>query len=182
MVNFTEQSDSIKKINVPLEPLKSGIETGFNKYRFEHNPLPEINFSEINTSTKFLGRELSIPLMVYSISGNSEKADRGLAELAGDYKLGFVVKDQKCCIEDKNSQQPYKIRKLAPNMLLFANLGAVYLNYGFGLDECRRAVEMIDADALMLYLNPIHEAFKPDGRKNFSLTKCILPGRRSGYC
>ena len=100
-------------------------------------------------------------------SSQTIKINRGLSELAGDYRLGFVVSNQKTDVKNKKTPKS-NIRKIAPHILLFANLSAVDLNYGIGLDECKQAVEMIDADALMLYLNPIHEAFHPEGRRNFS--------------
>ena len=52
--------------------------------------------------------------------------------------------------------------------MLFANLGAVQLNYGYGIDECRRAVDMLSADALILHLNPLQEAVQVGGDTNFS--------------
>ena len=161
---------TIKIEDVLLRNFKSNLTNGFEKYRFEHKALPEINFSEIDTSVKFLGRELRIPLIVYPMVGNSEKAEkinRGLSELANDYRLGFVVGDQQIDIENHHSRFK-KIRNVAPKMLLLANLPAIQLNYGFGLDECREAVETIDADGLMLFLNPLHELFQPDGKRNFS--------------
>ena len=59
------------------------------------------------------------------------------------------------------------MRDAAPTVPLLANLGAVQLNYGFGVDECRRAVEMVSADALVLHLNPLQEAIQPEGQCNF---------------
>jgi isopentenyl-diphosphate delta-isomerase len=52
-------------------------------------------------------------------------------------------------------------------VLLFANLGAVQLNYDYTLDHCRRAVDMIEADALLLHLNPLQEAVQPEGDTRF---------------
>lgn len=162
---------TIKIEDALLRNFKSNLRSGFEKYRFEHKALPEINFSDIDTSVKFLGRELSIPLIIYPIVGNSEKSEkinRGLSELANDYRLGFVVGDQRADIENRHHSRFRKIRSIAPKMLLLANLPAIQLNYGFSLDECREAVESIDADGLMLFLNPLHEVFQPDGKHDFS--------------
>ena len=59
------------------------------------------------------------------------------------------------------------MREVAPDILLMANLGAVQFNYGYTVDECRRAVEMIEADALILHLNPLQEAVQPEGDGNW---------------
>ncbi len=68
----------------------------------------------------------------------------------------------------RNLPDTYQVRKSAPNILLLANLGAVQLNYGYGLDQCRKAVDIIDADGLILHLNPLQEALQPEGETNFS--------------
>ncbi|MBC8496234.1 MAG: type 2 isopentenyl-diphosphate Delta-isomerase, partial [Chloroflexi bacterium] len=62
----------------------------------------------------------------------------------------------------------FKIRDVAPDILLLANLGAIQLNYGYGVEHCQRAVEMVDADALILHLNPLQEAVQPEGDTNFA--------------
>ena len=84
------------------------------------------------------------------------------------------VGSQRAGLEDPDQAKTYQVRKFAPDILLFANLGAVQLNYGYGINECRRAVEMIDADALCLHLNPLQEAVQSGGDTNFKgLTKKI---------
>jgi isopentenyl-diphosphate delta-isomerase len=74
----------------------------------------------------------------------------------------------RAAIEDPNLASSFDIRKTAPDILLFANLGAVQLNYGYDIDECRKAVEMIGADALILHFNPLQEALQPEGDTNFA--------------
>jgi hypothetical protein len=71
-------------------------------------------------------------------------------------------------MENEALARTYRVREWAPDVLLFANLGAVQLNYGYGVEECRRAVEMIGADALMLHLNAIQEAVQGRGNTNWS--------------
>ncbi|GHT93062.1 isopentenyl-diphosphate delta-isomerase [Alphaproteobacteria bacterium] len=147
------------------------LDPGFRNYRFEHNALPELDFSEIDTSINVLGRKMTIPMMISPITGGSEKSkkiNKALSELANDFKIGFAVGSQRCALTDSSLEITYKIRKYAPDILVFANFGAVQLNYGFSIDECRRAIEMIDADAMVFHLNPLHEVFQMGGNTNFS--------------
>ena len=65
-------------------------------------------------------------------------------------------------------EKTYMVRDVAPDILLFSNLGAIQLNYGFGIEECIKSIEMIDADCLMLHLNPMQEAFQVKGNHDFS--------------
>lgn len=149
----------------------SAIDPGFDKYRFEHNALPEIDFESVDTSTQFLGRKLAFPLIVSSITGGGAKSAKinvGLAETANDFNIGFAIGSQRAALEDSILENSFNIRNYAPNVLLFANLGAVQLNYGCSVDSCRKAVDMIDADAIMLHLNPLHEVFQVGGDVNFS--------------
>jgi isopentenyl-diphosphate delta-isomerase len=68
------------------------------------------------------------------------------------------------------------VRHLAPDILLFANLGAVQLNYGCGVEECQKLVDLLEADALILHLNPLQEWVQSGGDKNFRglLDKIVL--------
>jgi isopentenyl-diphosphate delta-isomerase len=91
-----------------------------------------------------------------------------LALAAAEVGLAMGVGSQRAAIENPGLAESFQVRRYAPEILLFANLGAVQLNAGYGLDECRRAVEMIGADALILHLNPLQEALQPEGQADFS--------------
>ena len=150
---------------------QSTANAGFDKYRFEHNALPELNYAEIDTSVKFLGRKIDMPLMISSMTGGGEKSakiNRGLAEIANDYNICFAVGSQRIALGDKAFENVFQVKKYVPNITLLANLGAVQLNYGFSVDDYKRAVNMIEADALILHLNPLHEIFQIGGNTNFS--------------
>ncbi|MDR1982575.1 MAG: type 2 isopentenyl-diphosphate Delta-isomerase [Holosporaceae bacterium] len=149
---------------------RSVVDSGFGHYRFEHNALPELDFSEIDTSINFLGHKLHLPLIISSITGYDmcERVNRNLAGIANDFGLGMAVGSQRIALDDRTFEDSFKIRRYAPNILLFANLGAIQLNYGYSVDKCKQAVEMIDADALILHLNPMQEVFQIDGNSNFS--------------
>jgi isopentenyl-diphosphate delta-isomerase len=78
------------------------------------------------------------------------------------------VGSQRRALEDPDALASFRVRDAAPTVPLLANLGAVQLNYGYGVAECLRAVEMIGADALVLHLNPLQEALQPEGQTDFA--------------
>jgi isopentenyl-diphosphate delta-isomerase len=147
------------------------LTTGLERYRFIHQALPEINRGDINLSKALLGRELKTPLIISSMTGGTEAAEQinmNLACAAQAHGVGMGVGSQRAAIENPQWAYTYQVRRVAPDILLLANLGAVQLNHGYGLDECRRAVEMIEADGLILHLNPLQEALQDGGDVNFA--------------
>jgi isopentenyl-diphosphate delta-isomerase len=153
------------------EDVQSGLTTGLEKISFSHSALPELNLHQIDLSTNFLEKRLNLPIMISSMTGGSESAtdvNLALAEAAQDMGVAMGLGSQRAAIEDRALESSFQVRQFAPDILLFANLGAVQLNYGYGIDECRRAVEMIEGDALILHLNPLQEALQPEGDVDFS--------------
>ncbi len=147
-----------------------GVHTGFGAYRLPHTALPELDLAEVDTRTHFLGKAISAPLLISSMTGGASVAERinlALAEAAEHLGLPMGVGSQRAAVVDARLAPTYQVRRVAPRIPLLANLGAVQLNYGFGVDQCRRAVEMIEADALILHLNPLQEAVQPEGNTNF---------------
>ncbi len=148
-----------------------GITTGFAAYRLPHTALPDLNLSDIDMRTSFLGKPLRAPLLISSMTGGAAETERinlALAEAAEHMGLAMGVGSQRAAVADARLASTYQVRRVAPTMPLLANLGAVQLNYGFTVEHCRRAVEMIEADALVLHLNPLQEALQPEGDANFS--------------
>ncbi|MGQ9552798.1 MAG: type 2 isopentenyl-diphosphate Delta-isomerase [Anaerolineae bacterium] len=147
-----------------------GISTGFEQVRLLHQALPEMSLSDVDTGTTLAGHALRSPFLVSAMTGGTPEAsaiNRNLAIAAQELGIAMVVGSQRPAIEDPDLIPTYQVRAFAPDVLLFANLGAVQLNAGFGLDECRRAVEMIEADGLVLHLNPLQECLQPEGDRNF---------------
>jgi isopentenyl-diphosphate delta-isomerase len=147
------------------------LTTGLERYRFVHQALPELNRDDIDLSTTLLGKELSAPLIISSMTGGTEDAEtinQNLAMAAQIHGLGMGVGSQRAALEEPDLSHTYQVRDVAPNILLLANLGAVQLNYGYSVEHCQRAVEMIEADGLILHLNPLQEALQPEGNTDFS--------------
>ena len=144
--------------------------TGLERYRFTHCCLPELDWNEVDISTSFLGKQLGAPLLISSMTGGTEFAgiiNQRLAKVAQKYKLAMGVGSQRVAVENPEVGGTFAVRSLAPDILLFANLGAVQLNYQYGLDQCLRAIDLLQADALILHLNPLQESVQTKGDKNF---------------
>ena len=147
-----------------------GVTTGLEHYRLVHCALPEMALDDVDTSLSLWGRRLGAPLVISAMTGGTDMAwhiNLNLAAAAQARGVAMGVGSQRTAIEHPEWVRTYQVRQVAPDILLLANLGAVQLNYGYGLDECRRAVEMIQADALVLHLNALQECFQPHGNTDF---------------
>lgn len=147
------------------------LTTGLEKYRFVHQALPELNLPEVDTSLTLYDKKVNAPILVSSMTGGTDKAQQinlNLAAAAEECGLAMGVGSQRASIEQGDTSATFRVRSVAPSILLFANIGAVQLNYGYGVDECQRAVDMIEADALILHLNPMQEIFQVNGDLNWS--------------
>lgn len=144
--------------------------TGLERYRFCHWALPDLNYDEIDLTTVFLGKTLGSPLLISSMTGGTEQArqiNRNLAMLAQQHGWAMGVGSQRVAVENPALMATFDVRAIAPDILLLANLGAVQLNYRYGLAECQRLVEDLGADALILHLNPLQECIQPSGDTDF---------------
>lgn len=144
--------------------------SGFADYRFRHRALPEIDFADIDTSCEFLGKPVSVPLLISSMTGGTEEAlriNRNLAEAAQRQGWAMGVGSVRAAVERPAVAHTFRVRDAAPTIPVIANIGAVQLNYGYGTDECKRAVEVAEADGLVLHLNSMQELFQPEGNTNF---------------
>jgi isopentenyl-diphosphate delta-isomerase len=159
------------RLNLEGEVQFRRVTTGLEGYRFQHQALPEIDLASIELGTGFLGKPLRFPFLISSMTGGTDEARRinlNLARAAQACGLGMGVGSQRAAIEDGELAESFRVRHVAPDILLMANLGAVQLNYGYTVDHCRRAVDMIQADALILHLNPLQEALQPEGDGDFA--------------
>lgn len=153
------------------QDVSSGLTTGLEFFQFDHQALPEIDLSTIGLQTTFLGKQLTFPFLISSMTGGSPTGgliNRNLAAAAQAAGVAMGVGSQRAMLEDENWRSTYAVRSVAPDILLFANLGAVQLNYGYTIEDCQRAVDSIQADALILHLNPLQEALQPGGTSNYS--------------
>jgi len=158
------------KINLEKD-VRSALTTGLEKILFTHEALPELDLERIDTSLSLFGKPLAAPILISSMTGGTSEAEiinLRLAEAAQEIGIAMGVGSQRAALEHPEQAKTFQVRRVAPDILLFANLGAVQLNYGYGVDECRKAVDMIGANALILHFNPLQEAVQDAGDTNFA--------------
>ncbi|PKL68696.1 MAG: type 2 isopentenyl-diphosphate Delta-isomerase [Methanobacteriales archaeon HGW-Methanobacteriales-1] len=135
--------------------------TGFNDIEFIHRALPELNKEKIDLSTEILGKELNSPIIISAMTGGHPSAlplNRELAKAVDKLGIGMGLGSQRAAIENPELINTYDVaRKEAPSSLLVGNIGAPQIEYA------HQAVEMIDADALAVHLNPLQESIQPEG-------------------
>ncbi len=153
------------------EDVRSGLTSGLEHYHFIHNALPELNLDEIDLGLDLFGKHLRAPILISSMTGGTSEAaliNQVLATAAQEKGIAMGLGSQRAALEYPDQAQTYQVRKFAPDILLFANLGAVQLNYAYTVEHCQRAVEMVEADGLILHLNPLQEALQPEGDTQFA--------------
>jgi isopentenyl-diphosphate delta-isomerase len=160
-----------RHLDICLEDdVASHLDAGFSKVRLRHEALPECALEDVDTSIELLGHRLSAPLLISSMTGGTERArsiNYHLAIAAERAGVALGLGSQRAALEDPSLLATYRVRDVAPRVVLFANLGAVQFNYGVTVDDARRVVESIAADGLYLHLNPLQEALQPRGDTNF---------------
>ena len=146
----------------------SGVSAGFERVRLEHCALPECSLADVQIATSCLGRHVSAPLFIGSMTGGTAHADAingALAETAEAAGIALAVGSQRASLESGRSQA--ELRRRAPSVPLIGNLGGVQLAMEGGVDLARRAVDDLDADAIFIHLNPLQEAAQPEGETNW---------------
>lgn len=144
----------------------------FDRIRLTHRALPELNLRDIDPSCRFLGKKLRFPLLISSMTGGDHEVVRrvnsNLALAAEHCQVAMGVGSQRVMFSQDKAVESFNLRPIAPNSVLLANIGAVQLNYGVGLEHLKAAIDVLEADGLILHLNPLQEAVQPEGDTNFS--------------
>ncbi|NOY14835.1 MAG: type 2 isopentenyl-diphosphate Delta-isomerase [bacterium] len=144
----------------------------WDQVQLPYTALPEVDWRNLDTSVNFLNKKLSMPLiissMILSTQPEINKLNHLLVQLAEEKEIAFGIGSQRIMIERGLDKQVKQLRRLAPKACLLANFGAVQLNYGWGIDQAKRCVNALRADALILHLNPLQELIQPEGDTNFT--------------
>jgi isopentenyl-diphosphate Delta-isomerase len=154
------------RINVEEDVEGKGIDSGFDQVRLLHCALPEIDLDQVETDSELFGRRLGAPLLISCMTGGTPDAgtiNARLAEVAQAFRLPMGLGSGRVLLEHPDALPTFQVRRLAADVPLLANLGAVQLNRGVTVEDCRRLLDGLEADALVLHLNPLQEALQPEG-------------------
>lgn len=160
-------------LDIVLDPSRATNKatTGLERWRFEHCALPELSLDSINLETQLFGRKLKAPVLISSMTGGAQRArhiNLHLAQAAQTLGLAMGVGSQRVALEAQNDWGlTGELRRIAPDIPLLANLGAAQLAGSGGVDYARRAIAMIEADALIIHLNPLQEALQTGGDRDW---------------
>jgi len=157
---------------IEQDPLTDRQGHWFDRIHLMHRALPELALDDIDPSVEFLGKRLSFPLLISSMTGGDHELVRriniNLAQAAEHCQVAMGVGSQRVMFTHPEARSSFALREHAPSTVLIANLGGVQLNYGFDLEKCQQAIDCVGADALYFHLNPLQEAVQPEGDTNFS--------------
>jgi isopentenyl-diphosphate delta-isomerase len=152
------------------DDVASALDAGWSGVQLRHEALPEIALEDVDCSARFLDFRLRAPILISSMTGGTARAaelNRRLAEAAADAGIALGLGSGRAMIENPALLPTFDVRAVAPHVPLFANIGAVSLNYGIGTLDVRKLIADLQADGLFLHLNPLQEALQPAGDTNF---------------
>jgi isopentenyl-diphosphate delta-isomerase len=153
-------------IRICLEKEVEGWSRPFDDLVLVHRALPGIDADEIDTSCRFLGKELAFPLMISGMTGGhpgTRDINVNLALAAQEVGLAMGVGSQRAALESPEVEETFSsVRDAAPEIPIVGNIGAVQLKRG-GPEIIDRLAEMIDADAIAVHLNFLQESVQPEG-------------------
>ncbi len=159
------------EITLSKEVSFRGKTSGFERYDFIHNALPELDFSEIDPSTSFLGKSVSLPILISSMTGGYKDAiriNRGLAEVCARKNIPLGIGSQRQALEDSSHHRSYSIvREVAPQIPIFGNIGAAEVARLKDVSPIKRLADLIQADGFAVHLNPLQEFLQPEGDPRF---------------
>lgn len=145
----------------------------WNDVHLIHQAIPKCDLDEIDMRTKFLGKELSVPLVIAAMTGGSQKAgsyNRDLAKAAEEFGIGLGVGSQRAGLEKKEYENSYSVVKEFSIPLVLANLGAPQFANSenrkvmpYGVGEVESAIEMVGGDAVCIHFNYLQEVVQPEG-------------------
>lgn len=143
---------------------------GFENYEFIHSAITEVDINKISFQQKLFGKKIIYPFLISCMTGGTTEAENinsMLAEVAEDLKIPIGVGSQRQALENAYFHNTYKvIRNKAKNVPVLGNIGAAQLVH-LNVKEIQKLVDLLQADAFVIHLNPLQELLQPEGEPYF---------------
>jgi len=169
---ISQRKDDHLRLCIEQDVSYDEITTGYNLVKIRINSLIQpTDYDEIDLSTEFLGKKIDYPIIISGMTGGSklgQKYNKIIAEVCQEKNIAMGVGSQRAAIENPELVETFQVRDKAPDIPLIANLGIAQFIDGYGKSEADLAVEMINADALAVHINPLQELIQKEGNRNFS--------------
>ena len=144
---------------------------GFEKYDFIHDATTEVDISKLSFQTKLFSKKIDLPFLISCMTGGTQEAEninQRLAVIAEELKIPIGVGSQRQALENNENYNSYKvIRKTAKSVPVLGNIGAAQLVQSKNLMEIFALIEMLEADAFVVHLNPLQELLQKEGEPIF---------------
>ncbi len=145
---------------------------GFEYYEFDHYAITEVDISRLNLSTIFLRKKIDYPFLISCMTGGTAEAENinaRLAVAANKLNIPLGVGSQRQALENKAYHNSYRIlRKNAPSIPILGNIGAAQIVMMHSLDPINFLVDLIEADAMVVHVNPLQELIQKGGEPEFT--------------
>lgn len=144
--------------------------TGFTDFHFVPDALPDLDFSDIDCGTSFLGRDFSAPLLITGMTGGIKKGEdinRRLAHTAATLNIPMGIGSQRIALENSEYEPIFNVKRFEPNLFLIGNIGCAQLHSADSVALCQQAVTMVEADALAIHINVLQESIQMEGDRHF---------------
>lgn len=143
---------------------------GFERYEFIPCAVSEVSASELDMRASFLGRTFSYPILITGMTGGIDlgaEINRNLASVAQELNIPMGLGSQRIACEEEKYADIFAVKDQFPNVFLIGNLGAAQILDAKGLDYCKKAIDMVDADALAIHVNLVQELVQVEGDRSF---------------
>jgi isopentenyl-diphosphate delta-isomerase len=148
----------------------SSKDNGFSAVTLPVVSLPEISWNDLNTSTSFMNKICSAPVLITGMTGGVEQGtmiNERLAHCAVTHNIPMGVGSQRMALENPSLAGIFRLKDKFPDLFLIGNIGIGQLCRSDFLDQCQRAVDMIQADALAIHVNVLQELIQVEGDRDF---------------
>jgi isopentenyl-diphosphate delta-isomerase len=150
----------------------SSVTNGFDKYEFEHYAITEVDYNKISLKTKFLNLKVDYPFLISCMTGGTseaEKINERLAIAANQLNIPIGVGSQRQALESDEHYKSYQtIKKNAGDVPILSNIGAAQVASIKDISQYQKIIDLVNASALVIHVNPLQELIQLKGEPNFS--------------